>query len=76
MSEKPEVDGKDLLQRGLDAMFNRLGDAIHGATKKETGKAKGSEAAPQGDAKTVIETEGSESGTASPSEAPPQEKRA
>lgn len=73
MSEKPEVevDGKDLLQRGLDAMFNRLGDAIHGATKKETGKAKDGKAT-----KEVIEAEGSESSPTPSSQAPSQEKRA
>ena len=58
---EPEVKGKDLLQRGLDALFGKAGDLIHGATQK--GKEKGDEPSSQ-DEQTpnpaVIEAEGSE----------------
>ena len=59
--ETETVKGKDLLQRGLDALFGKAGDLIHGATQK--GKEKGDDAAPQDEQTpkpTVIEAEGSE----------------
>jgi|GEM_PF-3327588 len=31
-----DVDGKDLIRRGFDYFFTRLGDTIHGATTKNT----------------------------------------
>ncbi len=32
---EPEVKGKDLLKRGFDFFFGKLGDSIHGATQKD-----------------------------------------
>lgn len=47
-----EVKGEELLKRGFDWFFNRLGETIHGAatkdTKKEELEEKGSEKASNG----------------------------
>lgn len=67
---EPEVRGKDLLTRGLDFLFGKLGDAVHGATQgKEVSPIEGNQAA-----KKVVETTGtSEEDTTPNGQAPSEE---
>ena len=70
------VHGKDLLTRGLDAFFGKLGDMIHGATQKDEAKEESHQATDDTSANgkasdAPIEAEGEEV-PARKSEAPPQ----
>jgi hypothetical protein len=50
--DSDEVKGHDLLKQGLDAMFGKLGDLIHGAQKKKADEN------PSETTKEILETEG------------------